>query len=80
MKYGPLFRGYIRDYNHTPSANRCTKMPYKELKQMAKNLYLDVKEECNMWNDNNPLSEYMRMSKEQLPNAVWNALVYMYGN
>ena len=34
MKYGYLFRNYIEDFAHTPSTNRCSTLPYKELKLM----------------------------------------------
>ena len=36
MKYGYLFRNYMEDYEHIPSTNRCSTLPYKELKLMAK--------------------------------------------
>ena len=78
MRYGPLFRNYIEDYNHTPSTNRCTTLSYKELKQMAKNMYNNVKELCEEYADENPLTNYTRMTKAELPLAVYNALTYLY--
>lgn len=78
MKYGYLFRNYIEDFAHTPSTNRCSTLPYKELKLMAKNLYKAVKEQCEQWNDANPLFNYTRMPADKLAKAVYKALDYLY--
>jgi hypothetical protein len=78
MKYGKLFRDYIEKYNHEPSTNRCSTLPYKELKQMAKNIYPDVKRSCDIFKDNNMLFEYMKMPHYQLSKAVYQALDYLY--
>lgn len=78
MKYGKLFRNYIEKYNHKPSTNRCSTLPYKELKQVAKNIYPDVKDCCYVFGDNNMLFEYMKMPHHQLSKAVYQALDYLY--
>lgn len=78
MKYGKLFKCYINEYGHKPSDTRCSRLSYKELKEMAKNMYTDVKESCNMWNDENPLLNYTRMTKNELPKAVYDALTYLF--
>lgn len=78
MKYGYLFRNYIEDFNHTPTANKCSALNYAELKIMAKNMYPLIKEECNLWNDENPLANYTRMPTNKLSKAVYNALDYLY--
>lgn len=79
MKYGPLFRNYIEDFAHTPSTNRCTTLPYVELKQMAKNMYPTIKSDYNAGHVRyNPLSDYMRMPKQALAVAVYEALNLMY--
>lgn len=78
MKYGKLFRDYIEKHNHKPSTNRCSTLPYKELKQMAKNIYPDVKHCCDIFADNNMLLGYMKMPHHQLSKAVYQALDYLY--
>jgi hypothetical protein len=79
MKYGPLFRNYIEDFAHTPSTNRCTTLPYTELKQMAKNMYPTIKSDVRAHHvRNNPLVNYMRMPKQELAVAVYEALNLMY--
>ena len=78
MKYGYLFRNYMEDYDHTPSTNRCSTLPYKELKLMAKNLYKTVKENCEIQKDENPLFNYTRMPADILVKAVYKALKYLY--
>lgn len=82
MKYGKLFREYIKDYvedyAHMPSTNRCSTLPYKELKLIAKTLYKDVKEDCERWKNVNPLFNYTRMPADTLAKAVYKALKYRY--
>lgn len=78
MKYGYLFRNYIKDFAHIPSTNRCSTLPYKELKLMAKNLYKIVKEEFEQWNEESPLFNYTRMPADKLAKAVYKALDYLY--
>ena len=78
MKYGELFKDYINKYNHKPSTNRCSTLPYKELKQMAKNLYPDVKQCCDIFAEDNMLLGYMKMPQPQLALAVYQALDYLY--
>lgn len=78
MKYGKLFRAYIEKHNHTPSTNRCSTLSYKELKQMAKNMYPDVKQCCDIFLDHNMLFDYMKMPHNQLSKAVYQALNYLY--
>lgn len=79
MKYGPLFRNYIKEFAHIPSTNRCTTLPYKELKIMAKNMYPTLKsDEVARHIRKNPLVNYMRMPKNELTLAVYEALNLMY--
>lgn len=78
MKYGYLFINYIDDFKHTPSTNKCSTLPYKELKAMAKNMYKTVKDECELWDDENPLFNYTRMPADKLAKAVYKALDYLY--
>lgn len=78
MKYGKLFRDYIEHYNHKPSTNRCSTLPYKELKQIAKNIYPNVKQFCDVFGDYNILFEYMKMPHHKLSKAVYQALDYLY--
>jgi len=78
MKYGRLFRNYIEDFAHTPSTNRCSTLPYKELKLMAKNMYPIIKDEIIIDNINNPLINYQRKDQEELAISVYEALNLMY--
>ena len=78
MKYGKLFRDYIEKYNHKPSTNRCSTLSYKELKQMAKNMYPNVKQRCIIFAEDNMLLGYMKMSHHQLSKAVYQALDYLF--
>lgn len=78
MKYGKLFRDYIKTYNHRPSTNRCSTLPYKELKQMAKNMYPNIKQRCDVFGAHNILFEYMKMPHHRLSKAVYQALDYLY--
>lgn len=78
MKYGPLFKFYMLDFEHTPSANKCSNLNYAELKTMAKNMYSLIKNECEIWGDDNPLTGYMRMPTAKLAKAVYKALDYLY--
>lgn len=78
MKYGKLFRDYIKIYNHTPSTNRCSTLSYKELKQMSKNMYSDVKQRCIIFADDNMLLGYMKMPYYKLSKAVYQALDYLF--
>ena len=79
MKYGKLFKSYIEDFNHLPSNNRCTLLPYNELKIMAKNMYPIIKQDKIAGHvRHNPLVNYMRMTKNNLAIAVYDALNLMY--
>ena len=75
MRDGPLFRCYKEDFNHAPSTTRCSTLPYKELKQMAKNLYPDTKSAVRVMN---PLKNYQRKDKNNLAIAVYDALRILY--
>jgi len=70
MKFGKLFKNYMNNYPNAavPTANRCSKLPYNELRSMAKNMYhanRDTKVELN---------HYQNMTKRQLTHAVYRAL------
>ena len=78
MKYGKLFRNYMEDFNHTPSTNRCSTLPYKELKLMAKNMYNVIKNDVVHDNADNPLFGYMRKNKDELALSVYKALMLIY--
>lgn len=78
MKYGKLFRMLVDKYNFTPSKNRCSLLPYKELKSIAKIIYEDTKEMARILGVNNPLSNYVRQSKDVLTTTVYNALEMIY--
>lgn len=79
MKYGRLFRNYIEDFAHTPSTNRCSTLPYKELKLMAKNMYHIIKNDIVLDDiDRNPLINYQRMNQNELAVSVYEALNLMY--
>lgn len=79
MKYGRLFKNYMGDFDHTPSNNRCTLLPYNELKTMAKNMYPIIKLDMIAGHvRHNPLTNYMRLSKNELALAVYDALNLMY--
>lgn len=78
MKYGKLFRNFIDKFGFTPSTNRCSTLPYNELKTMAKFMYSDVKDFCNEYDRHNPLDMYMRQNHNELVLNVYNALNIMY--
>jgi hypothetical protein len=70
MKYGKKFTKYMNTFPNAakPSANRCSALPYNELKAMAKNIYhnnRDAKVE---------LYKYQNMPKNELVNSVFRAL------
>lgn len=78
MKYGKLFKHYINDYNHSPTTNRCSTLPHKELKLMAKNMYMDAKRFTMLYEEPNPLTKYQQMNHSELILAVYNALNILY--
>lgn len=70
MNYGKRFTKYINVFPNAtkPSTNRCSTLPYNELKAMAKNLYhnnRDAKIE---------LYKYQNMPAHELKNSVYRAL------
>lgn len=85
MKYGKLFREFIKAYDYTPSQNKCSLLSYKELKEMAKLMYPDIKEAGNAvaWNNpmvdvRNPLNKYMNQSHQELINNVYKTLTLLF--
>jgi hypothetical protein len=86
MKYGKLFREFIKSYDYTPSQNKCSLLSYKELKEMAKLMYPDIKEACNAveWNHpmikgvRNPLNRYTNQSHKELINNVYKTLTLLF--
>ena len=70
MAFGKRFKAYMNNYPNAakPTANRCSLLPYNELRSMAKNMY-------NANNDSKAnLRQYQHMTKRELSNAVYRAL------
>ena len=70
MAFGKRFKAYMKNYPNAakPSANRCSLLPYGELRSMAKNMY-------NANDDSKAnLYKYQHMTKTDLANAVYRAL------
>lgn len=70
MIYGKRFKKYMQTFPDAakPSTNRCSTLPYGELKAMAKNIYhnnRDAKVE---------LYKYQNMPANELRNSVFRAL------
>ena len=70
MAFGKRFKTYMKNYPNaaTPTANRCSKLPYNELRTMAKNMYF-----AN-GNSRMELYHYQNMTKHNLANAVYRAM------
>lgn len=70
MVFGKRFTAYMNNYPNAdkPSANRCSKLSYNELRSIAKNLYRandDAK---------NELYNYPHMNRTDLSNSVYHAM------
>ena len=70
MKFGKLFKNYMNNYPNAalPTANRCSMLPYNELRSMAENMY-HANRETKV-----ELYHYQNMNKRELTNAVYRAL------
>lgn len=78
MKYGKLFKEFINAFGFYPIANKCSALPYSDLKLMAKYMYGDVVDVCADEDIPNPLEAYMRQSKELLSRNVYTALRILF--
>ena len=78
MKYGKLFREFIKAYDYEPSKNRCSSLTYGELKTMAKLMYYDVVDVCKQNDQYNPLDMYMRQNHQELIMNVYKALRILF--
>ena len=71
--FGKRFRAYMRNYPEAqkPTQNRCSKLQYSELKNMAKTMY--------HYSDGTKerLFKYQNMPKAELAGAVYDALGYL---
>jgi hypothetical protein len=72
MKYGKLFRGLQGEFPqfNKLSGNRCSTLPYKELRNVAGTLYRAGMKVVG--------SDYMRTSKDELAGRVFRALTTRY--
>lgn len=72
MKYGKLFKGYRNDFNIADdfTANKVSKLTYKEIRTMAKNLRTK--------NDQYIPARYVNLNKEMLGHCVYKTLRAMY--
>lgn len=69
MAFGKRFKAYMKRYpNVNPTANRCSELPYVELRSMAKNLYFENNESKEY------LQKYQNMKHQDLSNAVYHAM------
>ena len=70
MAFGKRFKAYMNNYPNaaTPSANRCSMLPYNELRTMARTMY-----HANR-NTKVELFHYQNMNKKDLGNAVYRAM------
>lgn len=73
MKYGKLFRKFQSEFNgfNNLSANRCSELPYKELRDVAGTLY-------RAGEKGHIKSDYMRTNRALLAGNVYNALCHRY--
>ena len=72
MKYGKLFKGYRNDFNVADdfTANKVSKLTYKEIRTMAKNLRTK--------NNQHIPARYMNLNKGMLGHCVYKTLVALY--
>lgn len=73
MKYGKLFRGLQAEFKgfDNLSANRCSELPYNELKKVAGTLYrAGIRDDIK--------HDYMRTNRARLAQNVYNALSKRY--
>ena len=70
MAFGKRFNAYMKKYPNAavPSANRCSQLPYNELRTMAKTMYYDNRDSKIQ------LYRYQNMTKTNLANAVYHAM------
>lgn len=73
MKYGRLFTRYSQEYQHQPTATRCSALERKELMQMAKNLRSHDAAQIT-------LRKYPQMKTEDLVRNVYTALQQTYND
>ena len=77
MTYGRLFKRFVEEFNYSPSATRCSNLPYGEAKKMVSLLYWSCKKD-GMTDVCNDLKDFTRTKNGELQNKLYEALFARY--
>lgn len=84
MKYGRLFTLFTEEFGYWPTQTRCSRLPYKEAKEMCSTLYNSAKKKIE--NENtfvanrvyNMLRDFTRTKNGEIQKLLYNALKVYY--
>ena len=81
MKYGRLFTLFTEQFGYWPTKTRCSKLPYKEAKEMCSKLYNLVKYmDCHRAEKiRNILHNFTRTKNGELQKILYKSLCILYG-